>query len=144
MLLTAGTVYYFQVRAVNVITDDRFSPASNTDSGVATEVAATWAFKIETLDDGNVVTDLVAGETELTLRFTATYTVGTEDRGSSLTSLWADFGSGSGTLMSAVPSASPQEVGFGSGVDATPTASARLSTSNPLPICDVRTSGRER
>ena len=39
--------------------------------------------------------------------------------------------------MSAVPSATPQEVGFGSGVDAAPTASARLSTSNPLPICTV-------
>ena len=37
--------------------------------------------------------------------------------------------------MSAVPSASPQEVGFGSGVDAAPKASARLSTSNPPPIC---------
>ena len=66
-------------------------PESNTDSGVATKVAANWEFKIETVDsDGNVVTDLVAGETELTLRFTATYTVGTADR-SDLNSLWADL-----------------------------------------------------
>ena len=43
VLLTTGTVYYFQVRAVNVITDERFSPDSNTASGLATAVAATWA-----------------------------------------------------------------------------------------------------
>ena len=116
------------------------SPESNTASGVATAVAAGWAFKIETLDGDNVVTNLVAGETELTLRFTATYTVGTEDR-SGLTSLWATFESG--TLMSAVPSATPQEVGFGSGVDAAPTASARLSTPTPCPSVR-RTPRRER
>ena len=72
---------------------------SNTASGVASAVKADWTFKIEMLDsddnaietvdsDGNVVANLVAGETELTLRFTATYTVGTENRGT-LTSLWS-------------------------------------------------------
>ena len=48
---------------------------------------------IETLDsDGDVVANLVAGDadTELTLRFTATYTVDTADDRAGLTSLWAD------------------------------------------------------
>ena len=80
MLLLAGTTYHFQVRAVNTYN----GPESDTASGVATAVAADWTFKIETLDgDGNVTTNpvnLVAGETELTLRFTATYTVATADR----------------------------------------------------------------
>ena len=134
-VLDVGTVYYFQVRAVNEIVagTTQVGALSNIASSVATEVVADWDFKIEPVDSaGNVVTNLVAGETELALRFTATYTVGTSDRGD-VTSLWADFGSG--TLMSAVPSATPQEVGFGSGVDAAPTASARLSSNNPLPIC---------
>ena len=38
-------------------------------------------------------------------------------------------------MTSAVPSASPQEVGFGSAVGVTPTKSANLSASSPPPIC---------
>ena len=70
---------------------------------------------IETVDsNGNVVANLVAGDadTELTLRFTATYTVDTEDKGN-FTNLWADFGSG--TLMSAVPSNPPRRLGLAVG-----------------------------
>ena len=135
--LTAGTVYYFQVRAVTDLNGDQadgevFGAASNTASGAATIVKAKWEFKIEALDsDGDVATTLVAGETELKLRFTATYTVGTED--SRPTSLWATFGNG--YVISAAPSATPQRVGFGSGIGVTPVASKTLSTSNPPPVC---------
>ena len=105
-ILETGTVYHFRVRAVN---EHGESISSNSDDGIATAVKAGWAFEIETLDGDNVVTSLVAGETELTLRFTATYTVDTADKGK-VTSLWADFATKTGTLLSAVPSAtSPQE-----------------------------------
>ena len=137
-ILEPGTVYYFQVRAVNEIGgDERFSLESNTDDGIATAVAAGWTFKIETLDGNNVVTSLVAGETALTLRFTATYTVDTADR-SGLNSLWATFEDG--YMTSAIlPASAADKVGFGSGVGVTPEVAATLSASSPPPICTADT-----
>ena len=56
-ILEPGTVYHFQVRAVNDLDE---SAESEPASGIATAVKAGWAFKIETLDGNNVVTSLVA------------------------------------------------------------------------------------